>query len=56
VWTARDGVLELFDAFRTVGLTMDSFDSYTRLARLKALLDEGALDARLRWQHAAELA
>jgi nucleoside-diphosphate-sugar epimerase len=56
VWTARDGVLELFDAFRTVGFTMDSFDSYTRLARLKALLDEGALDARLRWQHAAELA
>jgi hypothetical protein len=49
-------VLELFDAFRTVGFTMDSFDSYTRLARLKALLDEGALDARLRWQHAAELA
>jgi len=56
VWTARDGVLELFDAFRTVGFTMDSFDSYTRLARLKALLDEGALDGRLRWQHAAELA
>lgn len=56
VWTARDGVLELFDAFRTIGFTMDSFDSYTRLARLKALLDEGALDARLRWQHAAELA
>jgi len=54
VWTARDGALELLSAFRTVGLTIDGFDSYTRLARLKELLERGALDEGLRWQHAAE--
>ena len=53
-WTARDGALELLAAFQSVGLTADGFDSYTRLARLKALVDRGALDSELRWQHAAE--
>jgi nucleoside-diphosphate-sugar epimerase len=54
VWTARDGALELLAAFHTVGLTSDGFDSYTRLARLKELVDRGALDGELRWQHAVE--
>jgi nucleoside-diphosphate-sugar epimerase len=54
LWTARDGALELLAAFHTVGLTSDGFDSYTRLARLKELVDRGALDGALRWQHAAE--
>jgi len=54
VWTARDGALELLEAFRFVGLTSSSFDSFTRLSRLKALLDEGALDDSLRWQRARE--
>jgi nucleoside-diphosphate-sugar epimerase len=53
-WTARDGALELLEAFRSAGLTADGFDSYTRLARLKSLLGAGALDDELRWQHATE--
>ncbi len=53
-WTARDGALELLAAFHTVGLTSSGFDSYTRLVRLKALVDEGSLDEGLRWQHAVE--
>jgi nucleoside-diphosphate-sugar epimerase len=54
LWTARDGALELLAAFHTVGLTSDGFNSYTRLTRLKELVDRGALDGELRWQHAAE--
>ena len=49
VWTARDGALELLDAFRSVGLGSDGFDRYTRLPRLKSLLADGSLDEELRW-------
>jgi nucleoside-diphosphate-sugar epimerase len=54
VWTAQDGALELLAAFQSVALISDGFDSYTRLVRLKALVDQGVLDGDLRWQHAAE--
>lgn len=54
VWTARDGALELLEAFRVVGIESTSFDSYTRLSRLKSLVDEGALDDALRWQRTPE--
>jgi nucleoside-diphosphate-sugar epimerase len=54
VWTARDGALELLEAFRLVELTSSGFDTYTRLSRLKGLVDEGALDNSLRWQRARE--
>jgi nucleoside-diphosphate-sugar epimerase len=53
-WSARDGALELLAAFHSVGLSTEDFDSYTRLATLKTLVDSGALDGALRWQHAAE--
>ena len=53
-WTAGDGARELLDAFRTVGLTSDSFDLYTRLSRLKALVGDGSLDSELRWSRARE--
>jgi hypothetical protein len=43
-WTARDGGRELVDAVRLVGLTSRSFDSYTRLLRLKSFVDAGSLD------------
>jgi hypothetical protein len=56
VWTARDGALELLEAFRLVELTSSGFDTYTRLSRLKGLVDEGALDNSLRWQRARESA
>ena len=51
-WNAERGGRELVDAYRTVGLTTDEFkgDRFVRLRRLRRLLDEGALDARLRWR------
>lgn len=50
-WTPRKGAQELLEAFRAVGLTVDNFTDarFTRLRWLRKLLDEGALDADLRW-------
>jgi nucleoside-diphosphate-sugar epimerase len=50
-WDAERGARELIDAYREVGLTKDDFDGdrYIRLRRLKSLLEEGKLDADLRW-------
>jgi hypothetical protein len=53
-WTARDGARELLDAFRSIGLTSRSFDTYTRLSRLKSLVETGSLDDELRWSHGYE--
>jgi nucleoside-diphosphate-sugar epimerase len=53
-WTAKEGARELLDAFRLVGVTAESFDMYTRLARLQSLLDAGALDDGLRWSRASQ--
>ncbi len=51
-WNARRGAEELLDAYRAAGLSLDDFngDRFVRLRRLRALLDSGALDERLRWQ------
>jgi len=51
-WNAERGGRELVDAYRKVGLTTDEFDGdrFVRLRRLRRLLDEGALDASLRWR------
>jgi nucleoside-diphosphate-sugar epimerase len=51
-WNAERGGQELVDAYRRVGLTTDEFDGdrFIRLRRLRRLLDEGALDASLRWR------
>jgi nucleoside-diphosphate-sugar epimerase len=51
-WTARKGAEELLHAYRSVGLTLEEFESdrFIRLKRLKRLLDDGALDHELRWQ------
>ena len=53
-WTARDGTSELAAAYADVGLTWDDFDGqrYTRLKRLRALIDDGVLDGTLRRQAA----
>jgi nucleoside-diphosphate-sugar epimerase len=52
-WNARRGAQELVDAYRSVGLTLDAFqaDRYVRLARLKRLIDDDALDQDLRWRN-----
>ena len=54
-WTAREGTRELAEAYRRVGLTWEDFDGprYTRLKRLRALLDAGELDGSLRRREVA---
>ena len=50
-WDAKAGAQELIDAYRSVGLSQETFDgrAYIRLRQLRYLLDENALDADLRW-------
>lgn len=50
-WTVRDGAGELFEAFRGVGLSYETFIDrrFTRLKWLQYLLDTGRLDSSLRW-------
>jgi hypothetical protein len=49
VWNVRAGAEELFAAYRRHGLTRELFErSFTRLARIDTLLQEGAIDADLR--------
>jgi nucleoside-diphosphate-sugar epimerase len=50
-WNARLGARQLLDGYRAAGLTAETFQGprYTRLLRLKALLDAGQLDGSLRW-------
>ena len=54
-WTARAGAQELVDAYRASGLTLEEFESdrFTRLKRLRLLLERGDLDSQLRWKAAA---
>jgi nucleoside-diphosphate-sugar epimerase len=54
-WTARAGAEQLAAAYRRAGLTLEEFegDRFTRLKRLRLLLDRGDLDATLRWREAA---
>ena len=50
-WDAQRGARELIEAYREVGLTKEAFDGdrYVRIRRLKSLLDDGRLNADLRW-------
>jgi nucleoside-diphosphate-sugar epimerase len=54
-WTARAGARELIDAYRAADLTLRQFESdrFTRLKRLRLLLERGELDRTLRWRRAA---
>jgi len=54
-WTARRGVVELYDAFRRVGLTVDEFEGerFKRIAHVKQLVASGQLDETLRWREPA---
>ncbi len=49
-WTVRRGIEELYDAFRSNGLTEEAFASYFRLPHIQAHLTSGRLDGSLRWQ------
>jgi len=50
-WTARKGAKELYDAYRTAGLTFDDLETgrYTRISHIQRLLKAGQLNSSLRW-------
>jgi nucleoside-diphosphate-sugar epimerase len=50
-WTARKGAQELYDSYRTAGLSSADLESgrYTRLVQIQKLMKRGALDSSLRW-------
>jgi nucleoside-diphosphate-sugar epimerase len=49
-WTARKGIMELVDAYRKFGLTLEEFEGprYQRIGHIRKLLEEGILDPDLR--------
>ncbi len=53
-WTVPDGVREVRDALKGLGLTPDTFEGpdYSRIAHLQAMLDSGRLRADLRFAEA----
>jgi nucleoside-diphosphate-sugar epimerase len=53
-WDVARGVEQLVEAYRRFDLSGEDVRSrFTRLARLRALRETGALDGELRWTHAA---
>jgi nucleoside-diphosphate-sugar epimerase len=50
-WSVKTGAVELYEAFKRVGLTHTDFvdKKFTRLKWLRHLLDSGVLDNDLRW-------
>lgn len=50
-WTARDGVIQLRDAFTRVGLALEDFEGprYRRIDHVRQLIASGQLDPSLRW-------
>ena len=54
-WDARKGAEELYNAYKTIGLTLEDFEGprYKRIAHIQKLLKEGELDESLRWRHIA---
>jgi nucleoside-diphosphate-sugar epimerase len=51
-WNAERGAHQLVDAYRADAMDEVTFagDRFVRLSRLKTLLDQGRLDAELRWR------
>ena len=50
-WTARQGAQELYDAYRTVGLTVKDIEQgrYIRISEIRRLQQAGQLDSALQW-------
>ena len=51
-WTARGGAQELYDAYRTAGLTVEDLESgrYLRIKYIERRIQAGNLDVSLRWK------
>ena len=50
-WTARKGASQLYDAYKTFGLTLADFEGarYMRIQHVKRLQAAGKIDQNLRW-------
>jgi len=50
-WTVRQGIADLYNTYKTVGLELDEFEGprLMRIAHIKELVDIGRLDTKLRW-------
>jgi len=50
-WTARQGIEQLYEEYKKVGLTLEEFEGakYKRIAHVKHLIAEGRLNQDLRW-------
>ena len=50
-WTLRAGIEELYDAYKSHGMTESEFlgPRYYRLKVIRSRLERGELDANLRW-------
>lgn len=54
-WTVREGIDELYTAYKRYGLTLEEFETrYLRIRHLRKLLGEGRLTPELRWAEGAE--
>lgn len=51
-WTARRGVEQLYQAYKSIGLQLEDFEGpkFMRIAHVKKLIGEGLLDENLRWR------
>jgi hypothetical protein len=52
-WTARRGVVQLYEAFKRVGLKLEDFEGerFKRISHVQKLVRAGLLDERLRWRN-----
>jgi hypothetical protein len=51
-WNVRRGAIELYEAYRHVGLALEEFEGvrFSRIKYLRSLLASGRLDGDLRWR------
>ena len=56
-WTVRQGMEQLHEAYKESRLTFDEFlgSRYLRITRVRQLLQDGRLDATLRWRSGAAM-
>jgi nucleoside-diphosphate-sugar epimerase len=51
VWDARKGAVELHETYKKIGLVLEDFEGprFKRIAHIRKLIEDGALDSNLRW-------
>ncbi len=51
-WTVRRGIIELYETYKRVGLTLEEFEGakFKRIDHVKKLIDDGLLGSDLRWK------